>query len=143
MLYTARRGMLVWLVRVLAASAALVFVGIGLLKSVPVVGVLCGVLSIFLLAFFCLFYIPAYFRAYLLRIDDGQVILRTGVFVKKLTSLPIERAVMSTRLASPLMLMFKICSVTLLIPGGRLFLPCVSNEAAEQLASMITPEGGG
>ncbi|HHX71448.1 MAG TPA: PH domain-containing protein [Clostridiales bacterium] len=137
---SARKGLLVWQIRMVIAAFILLLLSLELLKDLPIYGLVLGILTLALLAFFGLFYIPTYFKRYHFALQRDTILLRTGVFVRRVTVLPYERMIMMTKIETPLMAVFGICAAVITLPGGRLWIAALMQSEATRLSSLAGAE---
>ncbi len=133
---SAKKGLLVWQIRLVSAAFVLLLFSLELLREIPLYGAVLGGLTLLVLAVFGLFYFPAYYKRYHFELRGDTILLRSGVLVRRVTVLPYERMIMVTKIETPLMAAFGICSAVVTLPGGRLLISTLLTSEADRLTSL-------
>lgn len=128
-----RKMSIVWQIRLALFALAAVAAGIELLGySIPAGVIVCAAaLSVF--GFGGGLYLPAYFRRFGYSLSGGRLSTVRGAVTVRTTEFELSRATSCSVRSTPLMRLFRVRQAVLTYPGGRLSLPALSPEAAEEL----------
>lgn len=87
--------------------------------------------------FFYVFYFPLRHRRLSLQIEDNRMVMRTGVFYHIVRSVPFENIQFVGLRASPLHKYWKLATLTVVAPGGRMMMPGLDSAEAERLVGLL------
>ena len=136
---SARKNIVVWLIRLLVAAAALVAVSLELLHILPVLGVLTGVVSLAAIAVGGCWYMPNYFRRCRVELNGGELLIERGVVRRVSLRVPLKNAMTVSVIATPLMRLMDLRILAVGLPGRRELVHCAD---AELTARILAACGG-
>ena len=129
-----------WRLQLAAVSWIMPFVFGVMFRPFDVRWVMFSILWFILFMFVYMWYLPCGYRRMSFCIEDGRICFTSGVFIEKNLHIPLGNIQFITRTKYPSDLPFKICSLVLTAPGGKLVLPGLSEEIAKTLEAIITEE---
>jgi membrane protein YdbS with pleckstrin-like domain len=92
-------------------------------------------LAVFLLVF--LVYLPLLFRRLSFVLQEKRITRRGGLIFHAIRSFPVAGVQYVTLVRNPLERMFRLTSVVLVVAGGRMLLPGLSEKDAKALADQL------
>lgn len=95
--------------------------------------------AVWMIVFFAgyLVYLPLAYRRISFSLYDEKVTLYSGVFYRRIRSIPLENIQFTSLWASPLHLVMGICSLSITAAGGHVTLPGLRKQDAESLAAVL------
>lgn len=85
-----------------------------------------------------LFYLPARYSAFSFHLADNTLYLSYGVFFRRKSALPVSSVQFTSLVANPVQSLFGLCSLMVVAPGARAFIPGLLRKDAEALAKLLT-----
>jgi len=90
-----------------------------------------------LFLFFYLYYLPARLRRLSLKVEDGHLVLTSGVFNRAARRTPTQAVQHITLYASPLHRRWDLATLVISAPGGRMIMPGLGSDEAQRLMQVI------
>ena len=97
-------------------------------------------LWILLFLFFYLFYLPVRYRKLAFAVRGDSLVVRSGVFSTRVRTMPLQNIQYSGLVVSPLDAVWGLGSLVVTAPGGRIRIPGLRRQDAENLAAMLPEE---
>ena len=132
---SARKNIVIWLIRLLIAAAVLVAVSLELLHILPVLGILLGGISLAAIAVGGCWYMPNYFRRYRVELTDGVLQMERGVMRRTALRIPLEKALTVSVVATPLMRLMNLQVLIVGLPGRREMVHCADPELTARIVA--------
>lgn len=137
---SARKNIVIWLIRLLAAAAVLVAVALELLHILPLLGVLTGGISLAAIAVGGCWYMPNYFRRYRAELTDGDLCIERGVLRRTSLRIPMRKALTVSVIATPLMRLMDVQFLVIGLPGRRELVHCAEPELTARIVAACDGE---
>lgn len=84
-------------------------------------------------AVFILWFLPLYFKSFIITVDDTAIKVSRGVFIKLTNIMPYPRLVFAQSFSTPVARRFGLCGVTLRAARGLLVIPEMEKDDAKVL----------
>ncbi len=94
---------------------------------------LCALAAAAVYLFSALVWLPVKYLKLAYRLDGQTLYVRQGVIYTRYGAVFLENIQYVTVSATPLQRVFRLCSVNMILAGGRMTIPCVSAEEGELL----------
>jgi len=110
-------------------------------KNIVWIIVTCGWLAFFFAGY--LWYLPARFHKLSYRLDGDKLVVRHGVLVNHIDYLPLHSIQFTSSYTNPLSGAFGLSTLIVTAAGGRLVLPGLISNTAQNLAATLPQHWGG
>lgn len=83
-------------------------------------------------------YIPAFFRSYEIKLKGEAIIINYGVFIKVKHIMPYSRLIYAQSFATPLARLMKVSTLTLKAARGWIIIPEIETTAAKEVIDLLS-----
>lgn len=133
------KTLLLWRIRAVAIAALLFALCLYFYFSATFVYIFSAVLVATLL-YFCLFYLPRFFKGCKIIFLNGSVVVEWGVFIKSTHILPFSRLIYAQTFTTPIAKLFGLTAVTLKAARKSILIPEMLTADAIKLITELTRE---
>ena len=85
-------------------------------------------------------YIPAFFKSYEIKLIGEAIIINYGVFIKVSHIMPYSRLIYAQSFATPLARLMKVSTLTLKAARGWIIIPEIESSAAKEVIDSLSRE---
>lgn len=86
------------------------------------------------------FYLPAFFKSYEIKLKGEAIIINYGVFIKTTHIMPYSRLIYAQSFATPLARLMGVASLTLKAARGWILVPELCADKAQEVIDSLTRE---
>lgn len=86
---------------------------------------------------FYLFYLPVRYRKLSFRVDKEKITLNSGILCTRVHAIPLQNIQFTSTLQSPFGRMFGVCTLIVTAAGGRMLIPGLREQDAQNLAAIL------
>lgn len=136
-----KRSKIVYQIRSIVISAALIAVFGFLYGYYRKWGLLVGMIIIAAVCLFAVvFYIPRYFSAFFISVNQSGIVLKKGVFIKREYILPYVRFVYAQSFQTPLGFLFGLKGIVFAATGKKVIMDEICQKNAEDIIDFLNLE---
>ncbi len=132
-LHISPKALLLWRVYLTVLLVVMCFLSVILIKLIGPLGVLFPLLLLPIMVWAYQYYLPALWRSHQYIFEDGQIIVKRGVYQRTVRTVLTEAVLMRETRRTPLEIVLGMTTVVLHVAGGRIVLNQLPYEDAVRL----------
>lgn len=127
------KALLLWRIYLTAALVVMCALSVVLIKLIGALGVLFPLLLLPVMVWTYQYYLPALWRSHQYIFEDGQIVVKRGVYQRTVRTVLTEAVLMRETRRTPLEIVLGMTTVVLHVAGGRIVLNQLPYEDAVHL----------